>query len=131
MDRYSAYSDRQSVPAYRASRDRRARILRSRIRSPGKESSARNANVGSVSSAVSSNDHKATFGSFRRIDNVEKHVIQSAGPNNGFAVAAMSTDEEAASAIRRLNVTRYASRAAGLSRSREIHQETERHTLDR
>ena len=75
--------------------------------------------VGNISSAVLENDLKATFGQFGPVEAVKIARDSVTGLSKGFAVVSMFRDEDAATAIGRLNFTQYAGRTIGVSRSRE------------
>ena len=74
---------------------------------------------GNISSAVAENDLKAIFGQFGLVEAVKIARDSVTGLSKGFAVVAMSRDEDAVTAIGRLNFTQYAGRTIGVSRSRE------------
>jgi len=78
--------------------------------------------VGNISSAVAEFDLRATFGQFGKVDAVEIARDSITGQNKGFAIVAMSRDEDAVTAIGRLNFTQYEGRIIGVSRSRESRQ---------
>jgi len=73
--------------------------------------------VGNISSTVLEDDLKATFGRFGPVDTVEIARDSSTGMSKGFAIVAMVRDQDAATAIGRLNFTQYAGRTIGVSRS--------------
>ena len=72
--------------------------------------------VGNFPSTVSEDDLRATFAKFGPVDNVEIARDSGTGLSKGFAVVAMTRDEDASSAIERLNLTIYAGRSFGVSR---------------
>ena len=74
--------------------------------------------VGNIPSAVLEEDLKATFAKFGLVDTVEIARDPGPGMSKGFAIVAMARDEDAATAIGRLNFTQYAGRTIGVSRSR-------------
>ena len=74
--------------------------------------------VGNISSTVLEDDLQATFAKFGPVDNVEIARDSATGLSKGFAIVAMARDEDAATAIARLNFTQYAGRTIGVSRSR-------------
>ena len=74
--------------------------------------------VGNIASTVVEDDLEATFAKFGPVDSVEIARDSGTGMNKGFAVVAMSRDEDAVAAIGRLNFTHYAGRIIGVSRSR-------------
>ena len=74
--------------------------------------------VGNISSTVLEDDLQATFAKFGPVDNVEIARDSATGLSKGFAIVAMARDEDAATAIARLNFTHYAGRTIGVSRSR-------------
>ena len=76
--------------------------------------------VGNISSAVLEDDLKVIFSQFGSVEAVEIARDPVTGINRGFAIVAMSRDEDASAAIARLNFTQYAGRTIGVSRSRAI-----------
>jgi RNA-binding protein 39 len=74
--------------------------------------------VGNIPSTVSEDDLQAMFARFGPVDNVEIARDSGTGLSKGFAVVAMARDEDAVTAIGRLNFTQYAGRTIGVSRSR-------------
>ena len=74
--------------------------------------------VGNIPSTVLEDDLQATFAKFGPVDNVKIARDSGTGLSKGFAVVAMTRDEDASSAIERLNLTQYAGRTIGVSRSR-------------
>jgi RNA-binding protein 39 len=74
--------------------------------------------VGNIPSTVSEDDLQAMFARFGPVDNVEIARDSGTGLSKGFAVVAMARDEDASTAIGRLNFTQYAGRTIGVSRSR-------------
>jgi len=78
--------------------------------------------VGNISSIVAEGDLKTTFGQFGQVDAVEIARDSETGLRKGFAIVAMSRDEDAITAIGRLNFTQYEGRIIGVSRSRENKQ---------
>lgn len=75
--------------------------------------------VGNISSTVAEGDLRATFGQFGQVETVEIARDAGSGRSRGFAIVAMTRDEDASDAIGRLNFTDYAGRIIGVSRSRE------------
>jgi RNA recognition motif-containing protein len=78
--------------------------------------------VGNISSATEENDLKTTFGRFGQVETVEIARDSVTGRSKGFAIVAMSRDEDAVTAIGRLNFTQFEGRIIGVSRSRESMQ---------
>ena len=76
--------------------------------------------VGNISSAVLEDDLKVIFSQFGSVEAVEIARDPVTGINRGFAIVAMSRDEDASAAIARLNFTQYAGRTIGVSRSRAV-----------
>lgn len=76
--------------------------------------------VGNISSVVLEDDLKATFGQFGKVETVEIARDPATGTRRGFAIVAMLNDEDASTAIARLNFTQYAGRTIGVSRSRTV-----------
>lgn len=76
--------------------------------------------VGNISSAVLEDDLKVIFSQFGSVEAVEIARDPVTGINRGFAIVAMSRDEDACAAITRLNFTQYAGRTIGVSRSRAV-----------
>ena len=74
--------------------------------------------VGNISTTVLEDDLQATFARFGPVDTVEIVRDSGTGLSKGFAIVAMARDEDAATAIGRLNFTQYAGRTIGVSRSR-------------
>ena len=74
--------------------------------------------VGNISSAVAESDLEATFARFGPVESVEIARDSVTGLSKGFAIVAMSRDEDASNAIGRLNFTQYAGRTIGVGRSR-------------
>lgn len=74
--------------------------------------------VGNISSAVLEDDLQATFAKFGPVENIEIARDRSTGLSKGFAIVAMAHDQDAVTAIGRLNFTQYAGRTIGVSRSR-------------
>jgi len=74
--------------------------------------------VGNIPPAVLEDDLKVMFGRFGSVETVEIARDSVTGLSKGFAVVAMSRDEDAVAAIGRLNFTQYAGRTIGVSRSR-------------
>ena len=74
--------------------------------------------VGNIPSAVLEDDLKATFSRIGPVDTVEISRNAVSGLSNGFAIVAMTRDEDAVTAIGRLNFTQYAGRTIAVSRSR-------------
>ncbi len=78
--------------------------------------------VGNISSVTVENDLKTTFGQFGHVEAVEIARDAESGRSKGFAIVAMARDEDAVTAIGRLNFTQYEGRIIGVSRSRESKQ---------
>jgi RNA recognition motif-containing protein len=78
--------------------------------------------VGNISSATEENDLKTTFGRFGQVETVEIARDCETGRRKGIALVAMSRDEDAATAIGRLNFTQFEGRIIAVSRSRESMQ---------
>ena len=76
--------------------------------------------VGNISSVVLEDELKTLFSQFGPVETVEIARDPGTGRSKGFAVVAMSKDEDASAAIARLNFTQYAGRTIGVSRSRAI-----------
>ena len=76
--------------------------------------------VGNISSVVLEGDLVAMFSQFGSVEAVEIARDPVTGINRGFAIVAMSRDEDASAAIARLNFTQYAGRTIGVSRFRAI-----------
>lgn len=74
--------------------------------------------VGNISPTVAEDELRATFGQFGPVDAVEIARDSVTGLSRGFAIVAMTRDEDAATAIGRLNFTQYGGRTIGVSRSR-------------
>ena len=74
--------------------------------------------VGNISSAVAEDDLRSTFARFGLVDHVEIARDPVSGLSRGFAIVAMNRDEDAATAIERMNFTQYAGRTIGVSRSK-------------
>jgi RNA-binding protein 39 len=74
--------------------------------------------VGNFPCTVLEDDLQAMFAKFGPVDNVEIARDSGTGLSKGFAVVAMARDEDASTAIGRLNFTQYAGRTIGVSRSR-------------
>ena len=77
-----------------------------------------NLHVGNISSVVLEDDLNAAFGQFGSVETVEIARDPVTGTSMGFAIVAMSKDEDASAAIARLNFTQYAGRTICVSRSR-------------
>ncbi|MEO1035252.1 MAG: RNA-binding protein [Pseudomonadota bacterium] len=75
--------------------------------------------VGNISSAVAEIDLQQTFAQFGAVEAVEIARDPTTGRSKGFAIVAMTRDEDAATAIGRLNFTHYEGRIIGVSRSRD------------
>ena len=73
--------------------------------------------VGNISPVVAENDLQATFGRFGTVEAVEIARDSATGQSRGFGIVAMTRDEDAATAIGRLNFTQYAGRTISVSRS--------------
>ena len=76
--------------------------------------------VGNISSVVLEDDLDAAFGRFGMVETVAIARDPVTGTSRGFAIVAMSRDEDASEAIARLNFTQYAGRTISVSRSRAI-----------
>ena len=76
--------------------------------------------VGNFSSAVVADDLRAMFGRFGLVETIEIARDAVTGLSNGFAVVAMSREEDAVAAIERLNFTQYSGRTIDVSRSRSV-----------
>jgi RNA recognition motif-containing protein len=76
--------------------------------------------VGNISSVVLEDDLNATFSQFGLVDTVEIARDPITRKSKGFAIVAMSKDEDATAAIARLNFSQYAGRTIGVSRSRPV-----------
>ena len=74
--------------------------------------------VGNIPSTVMEDDLQATFAKFGPVDTVEIARDSDTGLSRGFAIVAMARDQDAVTAIGRLNFTQYAGRTIGVSRSR-------------
>lgn len=76
--------------------------------------------VGNISSVVLEDDLNVMFSQFGSVEAIEIARDPVTGINRGFAIVAMSRDEDASAAIARLNFTQYAGRTIGVSRSRTV-----------
>ena len=74
--------------------------------------------VGNIPSTVLEDDLQATFAKYGPVDTVEIARDSGTGVSRGFAIVAMARDQDATTAIGRLNFTQYAGRTIGVSRSR-------------
>ena len=74
--------------------------------------------VGNIPSSVLEGDLQATFAKFGPVDSVEIAKDSGTGLSRGFATVSMARDQDAATAIGRLNFTQYAGRTIGVSRAR-------------
>jgi len=74
--------------------------------------------VGNISSVVLEDDLRATFARFGSVESVQIVKDSVTGLSRKFALVTMSCDEDAVTAIGRLNLTQYAGRTIGVSRSR-------------
>lgn len=74
--------------------------------------------VGNIPSTVLEDDLQAIFARFGPVDTVEIARHAGTGVSKGFAIVAMAHDQDAATAIGRMNFTQYAGRTIGVSRSR-------------
>jgi RNA-binding protein 39 len=74
--------------------------------------------VGNIPSTVLEDDLQATFAKFGPVDSVEIARDSGTGLSKGFAVVAMAREQDAVTAIGRMNFTQYAGRTIGVSRSR-------------
>ena len=74
--------------------------------------------VGNIPSTVLEDDLQATFAKFGPVDTVEIARDSGTGLSRGFAIVAMARDQDAVTAIGRLNFTQYVGRTIGVSRSR-------------
>ena len=77
-----------------------------------------NLHVGNIPSTVLEDDLQAMFAKFGPVDTVEIARDSGTGLSRGFAIVAMARDQDAVTAIGRLNFTQYAGRTIGVSRSR-------------
>lgn len=73
--------------------------------------------MGNFSSSVGEDDLKALFSRFGQVEAVRIVRDPVTGTSKGFAIVAMSRDEDATAAIGRLNFTQYAGRTIGVGRS--------------
>ena len=76
--------------------------------------------VGNISSVVLEDDLKATFSQFGPVEGVEIVRDPGTGRGKGFAIVAISKDEDPSAAIARLNFTQYAGPTIGARRFRAI-----------
>jgi RNA recognition motif-containing protein len=74
--------------------------------------------VGNIPSTVLEDDLRATFAKFGPVDNVEIARDSGTGLSKGFAIVAMAREQDAVTAIGRMNFTQYAGRTIGVSQSR-------------
>ena len=74
--------------------------------------------VGNIPSSVLEDDLQAMFAKFGPVDTVEIARDSGTGLSRGFAIVAMAREQDAVTAIGRLNFTQYAGRTIGVSRSR-------------
>ena len=74
--------------------------------------------VGNIPSTVLEDDLQATFAKFGPVDTVEIARDSGTGLSRGFAIVAMAREQDAVTAIGRMNFTQYAGRTIGVSRSR-------------
>ena len=74
--------------------------------------------VGNLSSAVQELDLRETFAQFGAVESVDIARHATTGLARGFAIVAMTRDEDARTAIGRLNFSQYGGRTIGVSRSR-------------
>lgn len=74
--------------------------------------------IGNISAAVLEDDLRSTFARFGAVECVEIVRDSIAGLSRQFALVTMSRDEDAVTAIGRMNFTQYAGRIIGVSRSR-------------
>ena len=74
--------------------------------------------VGNIPTTVLEDDLQATCAKFGPVDTVEIARDSGTGLSRGFAIVAMARDQDAVTAIGRLNFTQYAGRTIGVSRSR-------------
>jgi RNA recognition motif-containing protein len=74
--------------------------------------------VGNIPSTVLEDDLEATFAKFGPVDTVKIARDSGTGLSRGFAIVAMAREQDAVTAIGRLNFTQYAGRTIGVSRSR-------------
>ena len=74
--------------------------------------------VGNIASVVLEGDLNAAFSQFGPVETVQIARDPVSGTSRGFAIVAMSKDEDASAAISRLNFTQYAGRTICVSRSR-------------
>jgi len=76
--------------------------------------------VGNISSAVVEDDLKAKFSRFGSVETVEIARDPVTGTSKGFAIVAMTSDQDASNAIAGLNFTQYVGRTIDVSRFRAI-----------
>ena len=76
--------------------------------------------VGNISSVVLEDDLNVMFSQFGSVEAIEIARDPVTGINRGFAIVAMSRDEDAYAAIALLNFAQYAGRTIGVSRSRAV-----------
>lgn len=74
--------------------------------------------IGNIPSTVSEDDLQTTFAKFGTVDAVQIARDEVSGLGKGFAIVSMCRDEDAMTAIGRMNFTQYAGRTIGVSRSR-------------
>lgn len=74
--------------------------------------------VGNIPSTILEADLQATFAKFGTVDTVEIARDSGTGLSRGFAIVAMAREQDAVTAIGRLNFTQYDGRTIGVSRSR-------------
>jgi RNA recognition motif-containing protein len=74
--------------------------------------------VGNIPSTVLEDDLQAIFAKFGPVDTVEIARDSGTGLSRGFAIVAMAREQDAVTAIGRMNFTQYAGRTIGVSRSR-------------
>ena len=74
--------------------------------------------VGNIPSSTLEGELQATFAKFGTVDAVEIARDTVTGLGRGFAIVAMARDQDAVTAIGRMNFTQYAGRTICVSRSR-------------
>lgn len=74
--------------------------------------------VGNIPSSVLEGDLQTTFAKFGPVDSVEIAKDSGTGLSRGFATVSMARDQDAVTAIGRMNFTQYAGRTIGVSRAR-------------
>ena len=74
--------------------------------------------VGNIASTILEDDLEAVFTKFGLVENVQIARNSSTGLSMGFATVQMMRDEDAQTAIARLNFTQYGGRTIAVSLSR-------------